>query len=229
MRRTPAFAFLVALLWPVLALAHGVADKDAAFIQAHPGPQIAAFLYLGAKHMVTGYDHLLFLAGVIFFLYRMREVALYVTIFSLGHSATLLFGVLGGTSVDPFLVDAVIGLSVAWKALDNLGAFKTWFGVQPDNRLVVLAFGLVHGIGLATKLQRLDLPRDGLVQNLLAFNVGVEAGQIFALMLILTAMAWWRRAAAFERQAVGANVLLMTAGFVLTAQQLAGYFLEQGA
>ena len=220
---------LFTFLWPALALAHGVADKDAAFIQTHPGPQVAAFLYLGAKHMVTGYDHLLFLAGVIFFLYRLREVALYVTLFSLGHSATLLVGALTGLSVDPYLVDAVIGLSVVWKALDNLGAFKTWFGVQPDNRLVVAAFGLVHGLGLATKLQRLDLPPDGLIANLLAFNVGVEAGQIFALMLILTAMAWWRRTAGFARQAVAANVLLMTAGLVLTAQQLAGYVLESAA
>jgi HupE / UreJ protein len=227
--RAAILTALVLLLFPAVALAHGVADKDAAFIQAHPGPQIAAFLYLGSKHMVTGYDHLLFLAGVIFFLYRLREVALYVTMFSLGHSATLLFGALYGVAVNPFLVDAVIGLSVVWKALDNLGAFKTWFGVQPDNRAVVLAFGLVHGFGLATKLRGLELSPDGLVANLLAFNIGVEAGQMFALTLILTAMAWWRRTAAFERQATAANVLLMTAGFVLTAQQLAGYFLEQGA
>ena len=227
--RGAALTLLLTLLYPALALAHGVADKDAAFIQAHPGPQIMAFLYLGAKHMVTGYDHLLFLAGVIFFLYRLREVALYVTLFSLGHSATLLGGALYGVAVNPFLVDAVIGLSVVWKALDNLGAFKTWFGVQPDNRAVVLGFGLVHGFGLATKLRGLELSPDGLVANLLAFNVGVEAGQMFALTLILTAMAWWRRTAGFARQAVAANGVLMTAGFVLTAQQLLGYFMEQSA
>ncbi|ACG79034.1 conserved hypothetical protein [Phenylobacterium zucineum HLK1] len=219
----------VMLAWPALALAHGVADKDAAFIQANPGPQIVPFLYLGAKHMVTGYDHLLFLAGVIFFLHRLSSVALYVTMFSIGHSLTLLAGVLGGLHVDAFLVDAVIGLSVAWKALDNLGAFRTWFGVQPDNRAVVLGFGLVHGFGLATKLQDLRLSTDGLLANLVAFNVGVEAGQILALALILVAMAWWRASAGFARQAVAANLLLMAAGFVLFGQQMAGFVLERAA
>lgn len=229
MRSIPRAAAILAaaiVLAPVVALAHGVADKDAAFIQTHPGPQVAAFLYLGAKHMVTGYDHLLFLAGVIFFLYRLREVALYVTMFSLGHSATLLAGTLGHVMVDPFLVDAAIGLSVVWKAFDNLGGFRAGLGIQPDNRLIVLAFGLVHGMGLATKIQRLDMSPEGLVGNLLAFNVGVEAGQVFALVIILAAMGWWRRAAGFARQAVAANVLLMAAGFALTAQQLAGFVVE---
>jgi hypothetical protein len=230
LRRTaPLGAALVAVLLAFPALAHGVADKDAAFIEAHPGLQIVPFLYLGAKHMVTGYDHLLFLAGVIFFLYRLRDVALYVTMFSLGHSITLLSGVLLRVHVDPFLVDAVIGLSVVWKALDNLGAFPAVFGVQPDNRVVVLAFGLVHGFGLATKLQDLELSAEGLVPNILAFNLGVELGQILALGLILLAMVWWRSTRGFARYAVVANVLLMTAGFVLAEHQLAGYVLEKAA
>src|ERR1700758_4519762 len=106
---TIAALAMLALL-PAAAMAHGVADKDAAFIQNNPGLQIAPFLYLGAKHMVTGYDHLLFLAGVIFFLYRLRDVALYVTMFSIGHSITLLGGVLTGAHVDSFVVDAIIGL-----------------------------------------------------------------------------------------------------------------------
>ncbi|WP_452603510.1 HupE/UreJ family protein [Phenylobacterium terrae] len=211
------------------ALAHGVGSGDAAFIEANPGPQIAAFLYLGAKHMVTGYDHLAFLVGVVFFLYRLRDVALYVTLFSLGHSATLLAGVLGGVHADPFLVDAAIGLSVVYKALDNLGAFKAWFGASPDTRAMVAAFGLAHGFGLATKLQDLKLSDDGLVANLAAFNVGVELGQFLALGMILALMGWWRSSAAFPRQAVLANVLLMAAGFLLTQVQLAGYVLERSA
>jgi hypothetical protein len=208
------------------ALAHGVADKDAAFIQAHPGLQVLPFLYLGAKHMVTGYDHLLFLAGVIFFLYRLREVALYVTMFSLGHSITLLSGVLAQVHVDPYLVDAVIGLSVVYKALDNLGAYPTLIGRQPNPKLMVLLFGLVHGFGLATKLQDLQLSSDGLVPNILAFNVGVELGQIVALSMILAVMVWWRSTGSFRRGAVAANVLIMTAGFVLMGQQLAGFIWE---
>ena len=206
------------------ALAHGVAEGDAGFIEQSRGVQLAPFVYLGAKHMVTGYDHLLFLFGVIFFLYRLRDVGIYVTLFAIGHSATLLYGVLSGSHVDPYLVDAIIGLSVVYKALDNLGAYRRWFGVQPDTRAAVLIFGLFHGFGLATKLQDFTLDADGLVANILAFNVGVEIGQLLALTAILLAMDYWRRSAAFARQAFAANLLLMSAGFVLMGYQIAGYF-----
>jgi len=203
--------------------AHGVSAADRAFMEQGG---LMAFLYLGAKHMVTGYDHLLFLLGVIFFLYRLRDVGLYVTLFAVGHSVTLLAGVLGNIHVNPYLVDAVIGLSVVYKALDNLGAFRRWFGVQPDTKAAVLAFGFVHGFGLATKLQDFALPRAGLVGKIVAFNVGVEVGQSLALGAILVAMAYWRRTAAFERQAFASNVLIMTCGFVLLGYQLTGYFVE---
>jgi hypothetical protein len=211
------------------AFAHGIAGKDAAFVAASHGAQIIPFVYLGAKHMVTGYDHLLFIAGVVFFLYDLRHVALYVTMFSIGHSITLLTGVLANVHVNPFLVDAVIGLSVAYKAFDNLGGFKTVFGVQPDTRIAVLGFGLVHGFGLATKLQELRLSKDGLVANMVSFNVGVEIGQIIALSAILAVILWWRRQPGFARQAVAANALILFAGFLLMEYQLAGYFTQTGA
>ena len=219
-----ALCLLPGLLLAGAAAAHGVADDDKLFLEGTAGMQLIPFLYLGAKHMVTGYDHLLFLFGVIFFLYRMKEVALYVTLFALGHSSTLLFGVLSGTHVNPYLVDAIIGLSVVYKALDNLGAFKTVLGVQPNTKVAVLVFGLFHGFGLATKLQDFALSKDGLVPNMLAFNVGVEIGQLLALAAILIVMGFWRRTAAFTRQAFAANVVLMAAGFLLTGHQLAGYF-----
>ncbi len=214
----------LALISPV-AFAHGVASDDADYLQQISGVQLLPFVYLGAKHMVTGYDHLLFLFGVIFFLYRLREVGLYVTLFAIGHSITLLYGVLSGTHINPYLVDAIIGLSVVYKALDNLGAFKRWFGWQPDTRWAVLIFGFFHGFGLATKLQDLTLSEDGLVANMLAFNVGVEIGQLLALTAILIVMGVWRRSARFPDQAYMANVLLMTLGFVLTGYQLAGYWM----
>jgi len=217
---------LVLLFGSSLAGAHGVAEGDARFMAQSSGAQLAPYLYLGAKHMATGYDHLLFLVGVIFFLYRMKDVGLYVTLFAVGHSTTLLYGVLSGTHVNPYLVDAVIGLAVVYKALDNLGAYKVWFGVQPDTRGAVLVFGFFHGFGLATKLQDLALPREGLVANILAFNVGVEIGQVLALGAILIAMDAWRRSHAFARQAFAANVALMAAGFVLVGYQLAGYFTQ---
>jgi hypothetical protein len=209
-----------------IAVAHTVADSDQAFVSGSSGPQIVPFIYLGAKHMVTGYDHLLFLVGVIFFLYRLKDVALYVTLFAIGHSTTLLAGVLAGWHVNAFLVDAIIGLSVVYKALDNVGAFRVWFGVEPDARPAVLFFGFFHGLGLATKLQDMDLPRDGLVTNMISFNVGVEIGQFLALGAILLFMNYWRRTASFLRHAFVTNVLLMTAGFVLTGYQLSGYFLS---
>jgi hypothetical protein len=221
-----AVAVLVLTGWASGAFAHGITGKDAAFVASTMGPQIVAFLYLGAKHMVTGYDHLLFILGVVFFLYELKHVVLYVTMFSIGHSVTLLTGVLANIHVDSYLVDAVIGLSVAYKAFDNLGGFKTVFGVQPNTKLAVLAFGLVHGFGLATKLQSLRLSRDGLVANLVSFNVGVELGQILALSVILAAIIWWRRQPGFTRQATAANALILFAGFLLMEYQLGGYFTQ---
>ena len=203
--------------------AHNIGGTDAAFVAATRGPDPVPFLYLGAKHMVTGYDHLAFLVGVIFFLFRLRQIALYVSLFSLGHSITLLAGVFFKLHVDPHLVDAVIGLSVAYKAFDNLSGFQTLAGIQPDPRLAVFGFGLIHGFGLATKLQALNLNPEGLLTNLVSFNVGVEIGQVLALTLILAAMTLWRRTRAFEPMAQGANVLLMLGGFVLAGQQVAGY------
>ena len=211
------------------ALAHGVAEGDKAFIRANPGINVIPYLYLGAKHMVTGYDHLLFLFGVIFFLYRLRDVWTYVTLFAIGHSTTLLAGVIFGIHANPFLVDAIIGLSVVYKALDNLGAFPTLLGWEPNPKAAVLIFGFFHGFGLATKLQDLVTSRDGLLANLVSFNVGVETGQVIALSVILIAMTAWRRSRGFNRSALVANTLLMGAGLVLTGYQLAGYFTESAA
>ena len=220
-------AFITLLVLSLLAtcvFAHGVAEDDKLFIEQSSGMQLIPFIYLGAKHMVTGYDHLLFLFGVIFFLYRMREVGAYVTLFAIGHSVTLLYGVLSGTHVNPYIVDAIIGLSVVYKALDNLGAFRRVLGFQPNTKAAVLIFGFFHGFGLATKLQEFTLSQDGLVPNILAFNVGVELGQLLALTAILIVMGFWRRSGAFWRQAFAANVALMTAGFVLMGYQITGYF-----
>ena len=214
-------AIVLGLLMSPAAFAHGVTGEDARFLESLSGVQFLPMMYLGAKHMVTGYDHLLFLAGVIFFLYRLRDVALYATLFAVGHSTTLLLGVLSGIHINAHLVDAVIGLSVVYKALENIGAFRRW-GVAINTRAAVLAFGFVHGFGLSTKLQDLALSRDGLVGNMIAFNIGVELGQVIALAVILLAFQLWRRRASFQRSAYVTNVAIMTAGFVLIGYQLAG-------
>jgi hypothetical protein len=206
------------------ASAHGVAEGDKGYIQEITGTNLLPFMYLGAKHMVTGYDHLLFLFGVIFFLYRLSHIGIYVTLFAIGHSTTLLLGVIFDTNISSYLIDAIIGLSVVYKALDNLGAYQRWFKFQPNTKLATLVFGLFHGFGLATKIREFDIAPDGLIPNLLAFNVGVEVGQLLALAAILILMGYWRRTDSFWRHAYTANVAMMTAGFMLTGYQLTGWF-----
>ncbi|TVT50171.1 MAG: HupE/UreJ family protein [Denitromonas halophila] len=213
---------LLTVLFSAVAHAHGVADGDKGYIQEITGTHLLPFTYLGAKHMVTGYDHLLFLAGVVFFLYKLKDIALYVSLFAVGHSLTMLYGVYAGVNVNPYIIDAIIGLSVVYKALDNLGAYQRWFGVQPSTRAATLIFGLFHGFGLAAKIQEFEIARDGLLPNLLAFNVGVEVGQLLALGMILIVMGYWRRTASFLKHAYTANVALMCAGFLLIGYQLTG-------
>ena len=180
-------------------------------------------MYLGAKHMITGYDHILFLLGVVFFLYRMKDVAVYVSLFALGHSSTMLLGVWYGWGINAYVVDAIIGLSVVYKALDNLGAYQRWFGYQPNTKLATLIFGFIHGTGLATKILDYDIAEDGLLANLLAFNVGVEIGQILALAVILIVMGYWRKSKNFYRDAYTANVIMMAIGFILMGYQITGF------
>lgn len=208
------------------AYAHGVAEGDKGYIQEITGVHIVPFMYLGAMHMFTGYDHILFLFGVIFFLYKLKEVGIYVSLFALGHSTTMLLGVYFGANISGYLIDAIIGLSVAYKALDNLGAFQRWFDVQPNTKVATLVFGFFHGFGLATKIQDYEVSKDGLFANLVAFNVGVEIGQIMALAAILIVMGYWRRTGSFLRHAYTANVAILTAGFVLIGYQLTGYFAQ---
>ncbi len=217
-----AFVLLCGLSADVFA--HGVTDGDKGFIQESSGIMLIPFIYLGAKHMVTGYDHLLFLFGVIFFLYRLRDVGLYVTLFALGHSITLLLGVLMNTGVNAYIIDAIIGLSVVYKALDNMGVYQKWFGFQPNTKIATLIFGLFHGFGLATKILDYQMSPDGLIPNLVAFNVGVELGQLMGLAMILIAMGYWRRSQQFNKHAYSANVVLMLCGFFLAGYQMAGFF-----
>jgi hypothetical protein len=216
---TLAFAAIVST--PVSA--HNVSSKDALFLLSLNGPAIIPLMYLGAKHMVTGYDHLLFLVGVIFYLFRLKDILLYVSLFTIGHSITLLGGALGGIRVDPFLIDAIIGLSIVYKGFENLGGFERILGYQPDSRPAVLVFGLFHGFGLATKLQQFQLSSNGLVANIVSFNVGVEIGQLCALTAVLLALTYWRTRPGYYQHAYVTNAALMTAGFVFAGYQLTGF------
>lgn len=226
---------LTAVLWMAFiamsaaTYAHAVTEGDKGYIQEIYGVHFIPFMYLGAKHMITGYDHLLFLAGVIFFLYRIKDIGVYVTLFAIGHSTTMILGVYYNITVSSYIIDAIIGLSVVYKALDNMGAYQRWFGFQPNTKAATLIFGLFHGFGLATKVQEYEIASDGLLPNLIAFNLGVEIGQLLALAAILIVMTYWRRSGGFWRHAYTANVAMMCAGFILTGMHLAGYFTSTNA
>ncbi|WP_370156462.1 HupE/UreJ family protein [Ferrovibrio sp.] len=222
----PVLSAVLVFLIESAAFAHAVAEGDKGYIQEVSGVLLLPFTYLGAKHMVTGYDHILFLFGVIFFLYRMKHIAIYVSLFAVGHSTTMLLGVYFNFGINSYIIDAIIGGSIVYKALDNLGAFERWFGYQPDTKIATLVFGLFHGFGLASKIIDYEISPDGLLPNLIAFNVGVEIGQLLALSAILIVMGYWRRTPSFLRHAYTANVVMMTAGFVLIGLQLTGYFVS---
>lgn len=228
MRFGVAIGLVIALLAIITTplSAHGVSSKDALFLLSLDGPAIIPLMYLGAKHMVTGYDHLLFLVGVIFFLYRVKDIVLYVSLFTIGHSITLLGGAIGGIRVDPYLIDAIIGLSIVYKGFENIGGFRRLLGFQPDTRVAVLIFGLFHGFGLATKLQQFQLSPNGLVENIVSFNVGIEIGQLLALTAVLIALTYWRSRPGYLRHAYVTNAALMTAGFVFAGYQLAGFVIQ---
>jgi len=218
---------IFSLTLPAVADAHNVSKRDASFVESNKGFAVPAFMYLGAKHMVTGYDHLLFLVGVIFFLYRLRDVVQYVSLFTIGHSLTLLAGVFGHLHANSYIVDAIIGFSVVYKAFDNMDGFKRLFGFQPNTKLAVLVFGLFHGFGLATKLQEFALAQEGLVANIIGFNVGVEIGQCLALTAVLIGLSVWRTRPGFLQHAFFTNTLLMVGGFILVGYQLTGYWVAK--
>ena len=216
-------SFVLLACSQTMVLAHGVDANTERFLLANEGVAVAPFMYIGAKHMLTGYDHLLFLVGVIFFLFRKREVFLYVTLFTIGHSLTLLVGVLNNIALNPYLIDAIIGLSIVYKGFDNLGGFNRLLGFQPNTKIAVTVFGLFHGFGLAAKIQDFSLPQADLWKNLLAFNVGVELGQFIALGFILIGLSFWRRHSSFYTFSTATNTVLIMWGLVLFGYQMVGY------
>nr|WP_287398232.1 HupE/UreJ family protein [Nitrosomonas sp. H1_AOB3] len=220
-------ALFIAVIFGVTSdvTAHGVTEGDKGYILESTGILPIPFIYLGAKHMMTGYDHLLFLLGVIFFLYRLKDICIYVTLFAAGHVITLLSGVLFEVAVSPYLIDAIIGFSIVYKSLDNMGAFQRWLGFQPDTKIATFIFGLFHGFGLATKILEYELPADGLLPNLIFFNIGVEIGQILALAAILIAIAYWRKSGKFMNHAYNTNTFMMMLGFLLMGYQITGHFI----
>lgn len=214
-------AILVAMLSSVSVLAHGMSDADK---QRAIEAGLPDYVLLGAGHMLTGYDHLLFLFGVVFFLSRFGDIVKFITAFTVGHSITLVFATLYFVQANYFLIDAVIALTVCYKGLENLDGFKRYFGVNSPNLMyMVFGFGLIHGFGLSTRLQQLPMGEGSIVMKILAFNVGVELGQIAALTVMLALLVGWRKTASFKRFSVMANTLLVIIGGLLFLHQLHGY------
>ena len=222
-RFAPLLAFAASILVPLAAIAHGISDADK---QRMLDGGYLQYVGLGATHMLTGYDHLLFLFGVVFFLTTFKDIATFVTAFTLGHCITLIGATFLQITWNYFLVDALIAISVIYKGFDNNGGFQKHFGIQSPNLLaMVFGFGLLHGFGLSTRLQQLPLGDDkfSMLMRILSFNVGVEIGQIAALTAMVALLALWRKRQSFQRFSVLANVGLVYAGGLLLLMQLHGY------
>jgi len=215
-----SFFYLLVFHSPLFA--HGISDTDK---QSMIDGGYLQYIKLGADHMLTGYDHLLFLFGVIFFLTKFKDIAKFVTAFTVGHSITLIFATFLEISANYFLIDAVIGLTVFYKGFDNLHGFRKFFKIKPPNLLVlVFIFGLIHGFGLSTRLQQLPLGRDGLLLRILSFNLGVELGQVAALSAMLVLLNLWRKNASFMKFSTISNFGLIVAGLFLFLFQMQEFF-----
>jgi len=212
---------LLSVLGAQTAVAHGISASDQASMVSGGYLQ---FIKLGATHMLTGYDHLLFLLGVVFFLDNFRDITKFITAFTVGHCITLIFATFMGISANYFLIDAAIALTVVYKGFDNLGGFQKILKMDSPNLLtLVFIFGLVHGFGLSSRLQMLPLGEDGLLLKILSFNLGVEVGQIVALTVMLMVLKAWRGRKSFARLSTVTNVGLVVAGCLLFAYQMSGF------
>ena len=214
---------LTVIFFSSALFAHGISESD---MQAMIDGGNLQYIWLGATHMLTGYDHLLFLLGVIFFLTSARDIVKFVTVFTLGHSITLISATFMSITMNYYLIDAVIALSVIYKAFDNNGRFQSYLGIKsPPLLLMVFLFGLIHGFGLSTRLQQLPLGEQNLdmLMRIISFNVGVELGQIIALTVMLLVLTQWRKLASFKRFSRVTNDMLMFAGFMLFLMQMHGY------
>jgi len=212
---------IVAMLLVSQVFGHGMSEAEKQTII--DGGNLR-YLWIGATHMLSGYDHLLFVFGIIFFLTKFRDIVKYITAFTLGHSVTLIFATFIGLQINYFLIDAVIGLSVAYIAFANLDGFKKYWDVSPPNLLyMIVGLGLIHGLGLSTRLQQLPLSDDQLLLNIISFNVGIELGQILALTVMLLVIASWRKSSRFTQFSRVSNIFLIIAGFYLAMMQMHGY------
>ena len=220
MTRKRILSFLF-VLFPLLAMAHGVSSADQEILN---DGGLLSYIYVGAKHMVTGYDHLLFLAGVIFYLSGFKDIVKFITVFTIGHSITLIGATYLGIKANEHLIDAIIALSVLYKGFENLNGFEKYFKVKSANLLLmVFIFGLIHGFGLSTRLQSFDVGTSQFLAKIVSFNIGVELGQILALIPIVFIITQWKSKKSYEAFYKAANFYLVIAGIGLFAYQIYSY------
>ncbi len=218
------WSFLIPMIIPAITLAHGISEADK---KAMLDGGYVKYIWLGATHMLTGYDHLLFIFGVIFFLATFKDIVKFISVFTIGHCITLVFATFFKITANYYLIDAVIALSVIYKGFENIDGFKKVYNWQPPSLLkMVFAFGLIHGFGLSTRLQQLPLGDDsvGMLFRILSFNVGVEVGQIVALTVMLIFLAGFRKAEGWAKFAFAANTALIAGGIFLFFMQFHGYW-----
>lgn len=203
------------------AFAHGMSEAEKQIIIE--GGNLH-YIWIGATHMLSGYDHLAFVFGIIFFLTRFRDIVKYITAFTIGHSITLIFATFNAIQINYFLIDAVIALSVCYIAFHNLDGFKKYLNVKAPNMLaMIFSLGLIHGLGLSTRLQQLPLDAENLLMNIISFNVGIELGQITALAVMLVLISAFRKSKHFPTFAKISNYFLILAGGFLFLMQMHGY------
>ena len=201
--------------------AHGMSEEEK---QAVIEGGNLRYMWLGATHMLSGYDHLAFVFGIIFFLTTFRDIVKYITAFTVGHSITLIFATFNAIQLNYFLIDAIIGLSVSYIAFANIDGFRKYLNVNPPNMMVmIVGLGLIHGFGLSTRLQALPLSEDQLLMNIISFNVGIELGQISALAVMLLLIAAWRKSHFFQTFSAVTNFTLIIWGGFLFLMQMHGY------
>lgn len=208
---------IVIIAFPLVGMAHGVSSSDQGILD---NGDLLSYIYVGAKHMLTGYDHLLFLAGVVFYLKGFKDILKFITVFTIGHCITLIGATYLEIRINEHFIDAVIALSVVYKGFENLGGFKRCNVKSPNLLLMVLIFGLIHGLGLSTRLQSFDVGNEQFLSKIISFNLGVELGQIIALIPIVFLISQWRKKESYQSFYKAANVYLLIAGVLLFAYQV---------
>ncbi len=218
---TTGIGLMALILFTGNAFAHGMSEADRQIIADGGNLQ---YLWIGATHMLTGYDHLLFVFGIIFFLSSFRDIIKYVSAFTIGHSITLIYATFQGIQLNYYFIDAIIGLSVCYIAFANIDGFRKYLTINPPNMmLMIIALGLIHGLGLSSRLQELPLDPDSLLMNIISFNIGIELGQIIALTIMLPLISLWRHRHSFKAFSLIANYGLILAGGLLFLMQMHDY------